>query len=101
MLKTYFNRILDIAKPGDATEQSYYSSLEELLKSYAVSINKKQVHVTTIPKKTDAGNPDLRKGALIDKILIRRPYVVHKPKTIPPLEKEADLYKLPSQRLKS
>jgi type I restriction-modification system DNA methylase subunit len=60
MLKTYFKRIFDVAKRGDAREESYYSLLEELLRSYAVSINKKHVHVTTLPKKTDAGNPDFR-----------------------------------------
>ncbi|MFZ3122008.1 MAG: type ISP restriction/modification enzyme [Thermodesulfovibrionales bacterium] len=60
MLKSYFNRIFDVAKRGDAREESYYSSLEELLKNYAASINKKQVHITTLPKKTDAGNPDFR-----------------------------------------
>ena len=60
MLKTYFKRLFDVAKRGDAREESYYSSLEELLKNYAESINKKQVHITTLPKKTDAGNPDFR-----------------------------------------
>ena len=60
MLKAYFKRIFEVAKRGDAREESYYSSLEELLKNYAVSINKKQVHITTLPKKTDAGNPDFR-----------------------------------------
>lgn len=60
MLKAYFKRIFEVAKRGDDREESYYSSLEELLKNYAVSINKKQVHVTTLPKKTDAGNPDFR-----------------------------------------
>ncbi|MEK6652438.1 MAG: type ISP restriction/modification enzyme [Nitrospirota bacterium] len=60
MLKAYFKRIFEVAKRGDAREESYYSSLEELLRNYAISINKKQVHVTTLPKKTDAGNPDFR-----------------------------------------
>jgi len=60
MLKSYFTRIFDVAKRGDAREESYYSSLEELLRNYAISVNKKQVHVTTLPKKTDAGNPDFR-----------------------------------------
>ncbi|MFA4828972.1 MAG: type ISP restriction/modification enzyme [Thermodesulfovibrionales bacterium] len=60
MLKAYFKRIFEVAKRGDAREESYYSSLEELLRNYALSINKKQVHVTTLPKKTDAGNPDFR-----------------------------------------
>src|SRR4030042_1559237 len=60
MLKLYLKRIFEVAKRGDAREESYYSCLEELLKNYADSINKKQTHVTTLPKKTDAGNPDFR-----------------------------------------
>ncbi|MDI6743948.1 MAG: N-6 DNA methylase, partial [Thermodesulfovibrionales bacterium] len=147
MLKTYFKRIFDVAKRGDAREESYYSSLEELLKNYAASINKKQVHITTLPKKTDAGNPDFRiwdgkqqiigyieakaptteyldqietsgqlkrylhifpnllltnffefrlyrNGVLIDQVLTGRPYVIHKLKTIPPVEKETEFFKL-------
>ncbi|MEW6201209.1 MAG: N-6 DNA methylase, partial [bacterium] len=60
MLKTYFNRILDIAKRGDDREESYYSCLEELLKNYAQNTSKKKAHITTLPKKTEAGNPDFR-----------------------------------------
>ncbi len=147
MLKTYFKRIFEVAKRGDAREESYYSSLEELLKNYAASINKKEVHITTLPKKTDAGNPDFRlwdgkqqiigyieakaptteyldqietsgqlkrylhifpnllltnffefrlyrNGVLIDKVLTGRPYVIHKLKTVPPVEKETEFLKL-------
>jgi len=60
MLRTYLKKIFEVAKRGDAREESYYSCLEELLKNYADSINKKQIHITTLPKKTDAGNPDFR-----------------------------------------
>lgn len=60
MLKSYVKRIFEVAKRGDAREETYYSCLEELLKNYADSIGKKQTHVTTLPKKTDAGNPDFR-----------------------------------------
>jgi predicted carbohydrate-binding protein with CBM5 and CBM33 domain len=60
MLKKYLNNIFEVSKRGDATESSYYSCIDELFKNYAESINKKQVHVTTIPQKTDAGNPDFR-----------------------------------------
>ncbi|MBI4837689.1 MAG: N-6 DNA methylase [Nitrospirae bacterium] len=141
MLKSYFKRIAAVANKEDAREESYYSCLEELLKNYAVSINKKQVHITTLPKKTDAGNPDFRiwdgkqqiigyieakaptiehldhiettaqlkrylnifpnllltnffefrlyrNGTLIDKVLIGRPYHIHKLKSIPPVENE-------------
>jgi len=60
MLKTYLRKIFEVAKRGDAREESYYSTLEELLKTFADSINKKRIHITTLPKKTDAGNPDFR-----------------------------------------
>ena len=60
MLKSYLKRIYEVAKRGDAREESYYSSLVELLSNYAASIKRKQTHTTTIPKKTEAGNPDFR-----------------------------------------
>jgi len=147
MLKTYLRKIFEVAKRGDASEGSYYSSLEELLKTFAVSINKKRIHITTLPKKTDAGYPDFRvwegkqniigcieakrpieknldsiedteqlerylkafpsliltnffefrlyrNGQLMDKVLIARPFIVHKLKTIPPVEKEKDFLNL-------
>ncbi|MEK7702398.1 MAG: adenine methyltransferase [Nitrospirota bacterium] len=49
-----------MANRGDAREESYYSVLEELFKNYAASIGKRDVHITTLPKKTEAGNPDFR-----------------------------------------
>lgn len=141
MLKSYLKKIFDVADRGDAREESYYSILEDLLKKYSESSGKKNVHITTLPKKTEAGNPDFRvwdgkqhitgyieakaplvenldrmeeteqlkrylhtfpnliltnffefrlyrNGVLIDKVLIGRPYVVHKLKTVPPVEKE-------------
>ncbi len=60
MLKSYLKRIFDISNRGDAREESYYSALEELLNQYAESINKKSIQITTLPKKTEAGNPDFR-----------------------------------------
>ena len=147
MLKSYLKRISDVANKGDAREESYYSCLEELLRNYAISINEKHTHITTLPKKTDAGNPDFRiwdgkqqivgyieakaptvenldqieateqlkrylytfpnliltnffefrlyrNGVRIDKVLIGRPFIVHKLKTIPPVEKESEFLKL-------
>jgi type IV secretory pathway component VirB8 len=32
MLRSYFKRIFNVIKAGDAREESYYSSLEELFK---------------------------------------------------------------------
>ena len=52
MLKSYLKKIFEVNKRGDATEDSYYSTLEELLKTYTDSIEKKKFHITTLPKKT-------------------------------------------------
>jgi len=60
MLEAYLKRIYEVAKMGDAREESYYSSLEELLKTFADSTNRKHIHITILPKKTEAGNPDFR-----------------------------------------
>ena len=60
MLKTYLTKVLETARQGDAREESYYSALEDLLKEFAEKIGKKGVHVTILPKKTEAGNPDFR-----------------------------------------
>src|SRR3990167_9291176 len=60
MLNTYLERITETAKRGDAREESFYSSLESLLNEYSASVKKNNIHVTTLPKKTEAGNPDFR-----------------------------------------
>lgn len=150
MLKSYVKRVFEVAKRGDAREESYYSSLEGLFKAFADSINKKHIHVTTLPKKTEAGNPDFRvwdgkqnivgyieakkpteenldyiedteqlkrylktfpnliltnffefrlyrNSQLIDKVLIARPFVIHKLRTTPPIEKEEEFINLLDQ----
>lgn len=147
MLKSYFKKIFEVGKTGDAREESYYSTLVDLLNTYAESINKKTIHITTLPKRTEAGNPDFRiwdgkqhivgyieaksptvkyldqiettdqlkrylhifpnliltnffefrlyrKGSLIDKVSIARPFVLHKLKTTPQVENESDFVKL-------
>lgn len=59
-LKEYFKKILSVTQRGDAREESFYSCLDELLKTYAESTGKKGIQITTLPKKTEAGNPDFR-----------------------------------------
>jgi hypothetical protein len=59
MLKKYLKKICEIAHRGDAREESYYSTLEELLEDYTTSTGKQKIHITTLPKRTEAGNPDL------------------------------------------
>ena len=60
MLKSYLKKICEVANRGDAREESYYSILEKLLQEYAESTGKRNIQMTTLPKKTEAGNPDFR-----------------------------------------
>ncbi|MDD5085549.1 MAG: N-6 DNA methylase [Candidatus Omnitrophica bacterium] len=147
MLKSYLKGIHRIANQGDAREESYYSILEALFTEYVNSAVKTNIHITTLPKKTEAGNPDFRVwdgtqhivgyieakaptveyldqietteqlkryrhtfpnliltnffefrlyryGVLIDKVLVARPFIMHKLKAIPLVEKEAEFFEL-------
>jgi len=60
MLEQYLKKILEVARRGDAREESFYSALETMLMEFAISKNRQDVYVTSQPKKTDAGNPDFR-----------------------------------------
>lgn len=60
MLESYIKKIWQKYSQGDAREESYYSILENLLNTYAKSSKRNNVYVTTLPKKTEAGNPDFR-----------------------------------------
>ena len=147
MLKSYLKKIFKTANQGDAREESYYAALENLMEDLAQSFGKSKIHITTLPKSTEAGNPDFRvwdgkqhivgyieakaptvenldyienseqlnryrntfpnliltnffefrlyrNGILVEKALIARPFIVHKLKIIPPVEKEPDFTKL-------
>jgi len=60
MIDTYIKKIASITKRGDAREESYYPALAALLEEFSETKRKKKVHVTVLPKKTEAGNPDFR-----------------------------------------
>ncbi|MBU1208730.1 MAG: N-6 DNA methylase [Proteobacteria bacterium] len=60
MIETYIKKIASITKQGDAREESYYPALAELLEEFSQTKRHKKVHVTVLPKKTEAGNPDFR-----------------------------------------
>ncbi|RKY52882.1 MAG: DNA methyltransferase, partial [Candidatus Neomarinimicrobiota bacterium] len=45
---------------GDAREESYYTNLDELIKKMAAILKVKNIDITILPKKTEAGNPDFR-----------------------------------------
>lgn len=81
MLKTYLKNIHKVSLQGDAREESYYSALEKLLYDYADSVKKKHIHITSLPKKTEAGNPDFRvwdgKQKIVGYIEAKAPTVKH------------------------
>ena len=59
MLKSYLSQIIKTYNKGDATEVSYYHILKELIDEYSIE-QRKKIEVTILPKKTEAGNPDIR-----------------------------------------
>lgn len=60
ILRPYLSKIVGSARRGDAREESFYPALESLLNEFSNLTNKKDIHITVLPKKTDAGNPDFR-----------------------------------------
>jgi hypothetical protein len=60
LLDNYLKNLTETYQRGDAREESYYKHLDELVKQYAEIKNIKNVEVTILPKKTEAGNPDFR-----------------------------------------
>ncbi len=60
MIKAYLKNIASTTAQGDAREESYYPKLSEFLEDFAKSIYKNNISITTLPKKTEAGNPDFR-----------------------------------------
>ncbi|MEW6615247.1 MAG: type ISP restriction/modification enzyme [Thermodesulfobacteriota bacterium] len=81
MLKSYLKGIYNNLNQGDATEESYYSALKELLEGYADLFGKKKIHITTLPKRTEVGNPDFRiwdgKQHIVGYIEAKAPTVEH------------------------
>ena len=79
MLERYLKSIFQTGRTGDATEPSYYQSLVELLEEFAGSVGKKHIQITTLPKKTEAGNPDFRvwdgKGNIVGYIEAKAPTI--------------------------
>jgi hypothetical protein len=75
MIETYIKKIASSTAQGDAREESYYGNFSNFLGSFAEETGKKHIQITTLPKKTEAGNPDFcvldhyvkdRKGRQLD-----------------------------------
>lgn len=146
MYDTYLQSLFAITQRGDAREESYYSALEDLVLALAGRFGKPKVQVTTLPKKTEAGNPDFRvwdgtqaqigyieaktpqtdlgdmedseqlrryldtfpnliltnfyefrlyrKGQKIDTVLLARPMIASRLKSVPPAERPDELSRL-------
>ena len=75
----YLKDLADVAGQGDAREESFYPALEAMLNGIAEASGKKHVHVTTLPRPTDGGNPDFRlwngKDQIIGYIEAKKPTV--------------------------
>ncbi len=59
-IKNYIKNIANTTSQGDAREESYYPYLKEFLGNIATTLKKNNIHITVLPKKTEAGNPDFR-----------------------------------------
>jgi len=59
-LNEYLEQIYAIYKRGDAREESYYAELANLLTIASTNYKIKDFAITTLPKQTEAGNPDFR-----------------------------------------
>lgn len=60
MLKSYLQQVSQTFSHSDAREESFYDDLKNLIQAYAEDQGKKKIHITVLPKKTEAGNPDFR-----------------------------------------
>jgi hypothetical protein len=71
--KTIFSKYLKelsaVSLQGDAREESFYPALADMLAEAAKAQGRAHVRVTTLPKPTDAGNPDFRLWNGTDRII--------------------------------
>jgi hypothetical protein len=65
----YLKNLSDVALRGDAREESFYPVLAEMLREVAQASQRPHIHITTLPKATDAGNPDFRLWNGADRIV--------------------------------
>lgn len=77
ILENYLTKIFEKAR-ANVREESFYPILENLLTEVGTT-NKKRIQVDSFPKKTEAGNPDIRvlngKGRLVGYIEAKAPTV--------------------------
>ncbi|MCF7803829.1 MAG: N-6 DNA methylase [Candidatus Marinimicrobia bacterium] len=59
-LEQFIKRVTEIIQRGDAREETFYPALETLITSLGAKLGHSNIDVTTLPKRTEAGNPDFR-----------------------------------------
>lgn len=60
IFSTYLKDLSSVAHQGDAREESFYPALAKMLEEFAQAAGRTHVHVTTLPRPTEGGNPDFR-----------------------------------------
>jgi hypothetical protein len=69
LFKKYLKDLSDVSLRGDAREETFYPALAGLLQQVSEATGRSHVHVTTLPKPTEAGNPDFRLWNGTDRII--------------------------------
>ena len=69
IFSTYLSDLTAVARQGDAREESFYPALADMLRETARATGRTHVHVTTLPKPTEGGNPDFRVWNGTDRIV--------------------------------
>ena len=60
ILKAFVEEITTSIKKGDAREESFYPAFADMMGALLEEVGKQGIHITTLPKRTEAGNPDFR-----------------------------------------
>ena len=69
IFSTYLNNLAAVARQGDAREESFYPALADMLKEMARATGRTDIHITTLPRPTEGGNPDFRLWNGTDRII--------------------------------
>jgi len=56
----YLQELQEQINTGDAREESFYPALKRFLEAFVENFGPENIHITALPKKTEAGNPDFR-----------------------------------------
>ncbi len=59
-VERYLAAIAEVARRGDAREESYYGVLKDLFTELGPQVSNAHTGLTVLPRQTEAGNPDMR-----------------------------------------